>query len=66
MIHTAADIKSIESRIRKLRAAIGRESCPTREGRIGAAIERLKSRISGHWRDRAAYLASERLLRQIS
>jgi len=64
MAHSAADIASIEARIRKLRAAIGREDCLDREIRMGNAIERLKSRIRGNWKDRAAHLASERLLRQ--
>lgn len=59
-------VRQTEKRIRRLRAAIGRENCPAREARLGAAIERLKARVSAHWRDAAHYRASERLLRRLA
>lgn len=59
-------IRETENRIRRLRAAIGRENCPVREARLGAAIERLKARVAAHWRDAADYRASERLLRRLA
>lgn len=59
-------VRETEKRIRRLRAAIGRETCPAREARMGAAIDRLKARVSGYWRDAADYRASELLLRKFA
>ena len=59
-------VKTIERRIRRMRNAIGRENCPARESRMAAIIERLKARMSTHWRDEAQHRAGERLARRIS
>lgn len=59
-------VRQTEKRIRRLRPAIGRENCPAREARLGAAIERLKARVATHWRDAAHCRASDRLLRRMA
>lgn len=59
-------VRETEKRIRRLRAAIGRETCPAREARMGAAIDRLKARVSGYWREESEYRAARRLLAMYS
>lgn len=55
-------VRNAEQRIRKLRSAIGRETCPARERRIGEAIERMKNRLQPYWRECSMHRASGRLL----